>query len=334
VDGDADALAVFIRKWIEKAGRQGSPKFLAGESYGGFRLPRLARILQERQQVGMSGLVLISPVLDFGWRGQGRHTPLTWITRLPSMAAAAREVKGAPFDREALREVERYASGDYLVDLMRGDRDAAARERMSSKVAGFTGLNIDLVRRLGGRLDPGTFEREVMRDRGRVASGYDATITSYDPNPYSANTRYADPVLSALHAPLSGAMTDLYRRVLGWRIDDQPYHLLNNDVSSRWDWGRGRSAPQVVDDLRQILSLDSRLRVLVTHGATDLVTPYFENQLILEQLPVFGTPDRVKLAVYGGGHMYYNRDASRRALRADAEALFRAALAQDAPVRN
>lgn len=334
VDGDADALAVFIRKWIEKADRQSSPKFLAGESYGGFRLPHLARILQERQQVGTSGLVLISPVLDFGWRGQGRHSPMTWITRLPSMAAAAREIKGMPFDREALRDVERYAAGDYLLDLMRGDRDAAARERMSSKVAGFTGLTIDLVRRLGGRVDPGTFEREALRDRGRVASSYDATISAYNPNPFAAGGRYAEPGLTALHAPLSGAMTDLYRRVLGWRIDDQPYRLLNNDVSNRWDWGRGRSAPQVVDDLRQVLSLDPRLRVLVTHGATDLVTPYFESQLILEQLPVFGSPDRVKLAVYGGGHMFYDRDVSRRALRADAEALFRAALAEDPSGRN
>jgi carboxypeptidase C (cathepsin A) len=333
VDGDSDALAVFIRKWIEKWGRQTSPKFLAGESYGGFRLPRLARILQDRQQVGMSGLILISPVLDFGWRGQTRHSPLSWVARLPSMAAAAREAKGAPFDREALRDAERYAAGEYLQDLVRGERDSAARNRMSAKVAALTGLNVDLVRRLGGRVDSGTFEREVMRERGLVASSYDATVTAYDPDPYAATARYFDPVLTSLHAPLSAAMTDLYRRVLGWRIED-PYYLLNTDVSGRWDWGRGRSPPHVVDDLRTVLSLDPRLRVLVTHGATDLVTPYFENQLILDQLPSYGSAERLKFAVYGGGHMYYSRDASRRALRADAEALYQAALAETAPVRN
>jgi carboxypeptidase C (cathepsin A) len=333
VNGDGDALAVFIRKWIEKWGRQASPKFLAGESYGGFRLPHLARILQDRQQVGMSGLILISPVLDFGWRGQARHSPLSWVARLPSMAAAAREVKGAPFDREALRDAERYAAGEYLQDLMRSERDTAARSRMVAKVAALTGLSVELVRRLGGRVDAGTFEREVLRDRGLVASGYDATVTAYDPDPNAASSRYSDPVLTGLHAPLSGAMTDLYRRVLGWRIED-PYYLLNGDVSGRWDWGRGRTPPQAVDDLRHVLALDPRLRVLVTHGATDLVTPYFENQLILDQLPPYGSTERLKLAVYGGGHMYYSRDASRRALRADAEALYRAALAETAPVPN
>jgi len=52
VDGDADALAVVIRKWIEKNGRQASAKFLVGESYGGFRVPKVARTLSSSQGVG------------------------------------------------------------------------------------------------------------------------------------------------------------------------------------------------------------------------------------------------------------------------------------------
>ena len=52
-------------------------------------------VLHERdeQGVGVSGLVMVSPVLDFGWRGNGRQSPLNWVVRLPSMAAAAREAK-------------------------------------------------------------------------------------------------------------------------------------------------------------------------------------------------------------------------------------------------
>jgi carboxypeptidase C (cathepsin A) len=323
VDGDAEALSVFIRKWIEKAGRQASTKFLVGESYGGFRAPKIARVLQKDQGVGVSGLVLISPVLDFSMFGQRRHAPMSWVVHLPSMAAAAMEEKGS-FNREALRDVERYAGGEYLADLMRGERDAAAVERISPKVAAFTGLDSTLVRRLAGRVDTGTFQRERNRQRGLVASAYDATVTGFDPNPSAANSRFEDPMLSAMGPPLASAMTDLYQRVLHWR-PDAPYHLLNHDISSRWDWGRGRSGPEVVDDLRESLAFDPRLRVLVTHGASDLVTPYFADQLILDQLPVFGSADRLKLLVYGGGHMYYSRDASRRALRTDAEQLYRAA---------
>jgi len=311
-----------MRKWIEKNGRQQSKKFIAGESYGGFRAPKLAAKLNE-QGVGASGLILVSAVLDFGWRGNGRHSPLGWVARLPSMAATAREAK-EPFDREALRDAERYAAGEYLQDLLRGEKDRAAVERISSRVAQLTGLDPVLVRRLAGRIDTRTFLRERNRDRGLVASMYDATVTGIDPEPASASPHYDDPVPSVIRAPLSSAMTDLYARVLHWRVEE-PYELLNGRVSSRWDWGGGRSTHEIVSELRALLAGDPRMRVLVTHGASDLVTPYFETQMILEQMPAFASPDRLKLAVYGGGHMYYSRDASRRALREDARELYRAA---------
>lgn len=322
VNGDIDVLATFMRKWIEKNGRQVSRKFIAGESYGGFRAPKLAAKLND-QGVGVSGLVMVSPVLDFGWRGNGRQSPLGWVSRLPSMAAAAREAS-APFDREALREVERYAAGDYLIDLTRGERDAAAVERISTRVAQFTGLDPALVRRLAGRVDTRTFIRERNREKGLVASMYDATVTGLDPDPTSAQSGYDDPVLSGMRAPLSSAMTDLYARVLKWRVEE-PYHLLNGRVSSRWDWGGSRSGHEIVGELRSILAADPRMRVLVMHGASDLVTPYFENQLIIAQIPPFASPERLKLSVYGGGHMFYSRDASRRTLRDDARELYRAA---------
>src|SRR5262245_21462676 len=113
VDGDIDVLATFMRKWLEKNGRQASRKFIAGESYGGCRAPKLAGKRSE-QGVAVSGLIMVSAPLDLGWRG-GRHSPLGWVARLPSMAAAVREEK-SPFDREALRDFERYAAGEYLQD--------------------------------------------------------------------------------------------------------------------------------------------------------------------------------------------------------------------------
>jgi carboxypeptidase C (cathepsin A) len=321
VDGDIDVLATFMRKWIEKNGRQASKKFIAGESYGGFRAPKLAAKLND-QGVGVSGLVMVSPVIDFGWRGNGRQSPFNWVVRLPSMAAAAREAT-APFDREALREAERYASGDYLQDLVRGERDVQAIERMSARVAQLTGLDPVLVRRLAGRVDARTFIRERTRDSGRIASMYDATITGTDPDPNAASSHYDDPGLSGMRAPMSTAMTDLYARVLNWRVEE-PYQLLNGRVSSRWDWDGSRGKHEIVGELRSVLANDPRMRILVAHGASDLVTPYFENQMILDQLPAFATPERLKLSVYGGGHMFYSRDASRRAFREDARALYRA----------
>jgi carboxypeptidase C (cathepsin A) len=326
VDGDASALAVTIRKWIERAGRQGSAKFVVGESYGGFRVPKVARALTA-QGVGVRGIIMISPVLDFASLGIRRHDPMSWVARLPSMAATVLERK-APFDRAALRDVESYASGDYLVDLLKGEKDAAAIERMTPRIAAYTGLDPAEVRRLAARIDSATFQRELNRQRGLVASAYDPTITAFDPSPSAPTSRFSDPVLDAMGPPLTSAMTALYEGPLHWRVD-QPYRLLNNEVNGQWNWGRGRVGPEVVDDLRNALAGDRDLHALVAHGANDLVTPYFASELILNQLPVYGSADRLKLAVYGGGHMFYSRDASRRALREDALALYNAALQRE-----
>src|SRR6185312_6647831 len=114
--------------------------------------------LEDQEGIGISGLVLISPVLDFAWF-QGSNNPLVYATRLPSFTAAARDLKG-PDPRKDLSDVEAYAAGPYIEDLLRGERDPQALAQISAKVANFTGLDPALVRKLGGRIDPATFVRE------------------------------------------------------------------------------------------------------------------------------------------------------------------------------
>jgi len=78
-------------------------------------------------------------------------------------------------------------------------------------------------------------------------------------------------------------------------LADQPYRLLYGEVGSRWNWGRGRNAVQAVDDLRTALASDLRTHVLIAHGARDLVARHYANKLILDQLPLYGSPERAKL---------------------------------------
>ena len=40
-------------------------------------------------------------------------------------------------------------------------------------------------------------------------------------------------------------------------------------------------------------------------------------------MPAFASPERVKLVVYPGGHMFYSRDGSRQAFRSEVEALMK-----------
>ncbi|KAA2236533.1 S10 family peptidase [Salinarimonas soli] len=330
VEGDIDALATIVSRWLKDNGRLASPKFFVGESYGGFRGPLLAEKLQTDQGVGFSGLVLLSPVLDFGWRSQPSWNPLPQVSLLPSAAAAAMEQRG-PVDRKALRAVEAYASGEFVTDLLRGQTDPAALDRLGARVAELTGLDPALARRLGGRLDMRTLQRELRRGEGLVTSAYDTGVTAFDPDPTSPQGRFSDPVLEGMTAPLTSAIVDHLSRTLKWDVPDRRYQLLNGGVSRAWRWGGGRSQPESLNELRSALALDRRMRALVVHGFTDLVTPYFESELLLRQVPDYGAEGRVRLEVYPGGHMFYSRDGSRRAFRADAETLYREAI-RDRPV--
>jgi carboxypeptidase C (cathepsin A) len=280
----------------------------------------LAEALQTDHGVGLAGMVLLSPVLDFGWWRQPDHAPLPRVSLLPSLAAAGMEKRG-DFAPEALAEAEAYAAGDYATDLLRGLQDEAAVARVVARVAGLTGLDAQMVARHAGRIDTDAFARELFGDEGRIASVYDAAVAGDTPVPERRSGRAPDPVLDAMTAPLSGAMRGLYRGTLGW-TPDRRYYLLTGGVSRGWRWGDGPGQPEAGGALRRVLALDPAVRVLVVHGYTDLVTPYFASALILRQFPADLAGARLRQETYRGGHMFYTREASRRALRDDAAWVF------------
>lgn len=231
-----------------------------------------------------------------------------------------------------MREAEEYARGEYLTDLMRGPRDTAAVGRVVKRVTALTDLPVEIVKRYGGRLDSYGYRREANEARGQIASAYDATIRGLSPDPHAPNARAHDPFVTALRAPLTTAALDLYAGKLDWRPEGR-YLLMNSDVAGNWQYGNQPSPPEVVSDLKAILALDARLRVLVAHGYTDLVTPYFASTLVLDQLPAYGDARRVFQVNYPGGHMFYSRDGSRAAFREDVLIMLAASLTGEAPTR-
>jgi carboxypeptidase C (cathepsin A) len=322
IDGDAAEVALVIRRWLEKHDRLLSPKYVAGESYGGIRAPKVVRNLQREQGIGVKGLILISPVLDF--REFSGSSLLQYVASLPTFAAVAREAKanGKPVTRTDLTDVENYASGDFLGDLVKGEADREATGRIADKVADLTGIDQAVSRRLAGRFDAIEFRREFDRRNGRVTGRYDASVTGPDPFPDSSFLRFSDPSGEGVMPPISSAAVDLTTRKLNWRPDGS-YMLNNMSVGRAWDFGHGITPPQSISDLREALAIDPKMKLLVAHGLFDLATPYYGSKIALDQLPAFAGPQRVKLVVYPGGHMFYSRDGSRQAFRSEVEALMK-----------
>ncbi|MFV0625648.1 S10 family peptidase [Sphingomonas sp. ac-8] len=319
-DPDIRYLSKVVFDWLVKEGRLRSPKYVMGESYGGYRAPRIAYELQSQIGVGVNGLILVSPYLDpASGDGATALSPLPWMIDLPSMAAAHLERQGR-LTPEAMAEVEAYVRGDYTRDLLRGRSDPQATTRLSQRVAELTGLDPALVQKLGGRVDSRTYLREIHRADGTIGSVYDSNVTAFDPFPWSAQQQSNDPILDALIAPTTSAMVDFVTREVGWKTDAR-YHALSYAVNQAWDRGKPDDTP--VTDLRKAIANDPKMRVMIVHGWDDLSCPFFASRLIVDQMPAFGQTERVQLRVYPGGHMFYSRNDSGAAFKQDAEAIYR-----------
>ncbi|OAN67208.1 S10 family peptidase [Sphingomonas sp. TDK1] len=316
---DVKYLSRIVYDWLVKNERLRSPKFVMGESYGGYRAPRIAYELQTQLGVGINGIVMVSPYLDpAATAGSDALSPLPWMITLPSMAAGHFEREGK-LTPQAMAGVEAYTRGGFATDLLAGRSDPQATARLSGKVAELTGLDPKLVGRLDGRIDEGTYLREVHRDDGRIGSVYDSNVDAFDPFPNAAERKSGDPILEGIIAPTTSAMVDFITREVGWKTTAR-YNALSFSVNSAWDRGTPDDAP--VSDLRKAVANDPKMGVLIVHGYNDLSCPYFGSRLIIDQMPRFGVEQRVKLGVYPGGHMFYSRKASAEAFKADARALY------------
>lgn len=317
--GDIEYLSRIVYDWLLKFGRLMSPKFVVGESYGGFRAPRITRFLQTELGVGVNGVVMVSPYLEPAMGESPDFSPMPWIVNLPSMAAAHFERQGKPLTTQQMAEVETYARGEFVSDLLKGRRDAAAVSRIVDRIVAYTGLERTVVAQSGGRVEDGLYLRGIEREKGRVGSVYDANVTAEDPFPWSARRRSGDPILDAIIAPTTSAMVDFVTRVVGWKVEGR-YYALSSEVGRNWE--RSSELQNSVTDLRQAVATDPKMRVLIVHGYNDLACPYFASVLIVDQMAIPGDASRVRVREYPGGHMFYSRPESLAALRADAIELY------------
>lgn len=329
VDQDAESLAEFIRLYLTQANRMGSPVFLAGESYGGFRVAVVTRELQRKGSVSPSGLVLISPALEFSILRGEDFDPLPWALALPSYAAVKLESEGTT-TREGLaaglEDVERYAMTDYLVALASGIQKGG--EAASAKVAELTGLPLEKVQRHFARVPQSLFVKEFDRDGGQVLSLYDGSVGGPDPHPSSAWPRGPDPVLDATVPLWSSAFVRYVSEDLRYKTDEN-FELLNRKISGRWDYGTSptkQGYAGVMDDIQDARAANRNLEVLIVSGYTDLITPYSVPPYLVAQLPPLKGAKPIEVRNYAGGHMLYLRAPSRRELKQDAQAMYARAL--------
>jgi carboxypeptidase C (cathepsin A) len=304
VNEDIAYLARWIDNFVSRHGRWPSPKFLKGESYGTTRVAGLAGRLQNSHWMYLNGVILVSPT----GMGVERDGPVRAATYLPYYAATAwyhnalaPELQARDLD-PLLAEVEAFTLDRYMPALARGGAlSHEDRRALAGEVARYSGLSERFV--LDHNLAPptGAFWKELLRHRGLTVGRLDSRYRGLDRQ--DAGERYDfDPALTAWNHSFTPAINHYLRTELGWETDHQ-YYIFG--PVHPWN----RTGDQTAEQLRQAMSQNPFLHLLVQSGYYDGGTDYFSAKYTMWNMdPAGRLQDRMRFEGYRSGHMMYLRD--------------------------
>jgi len=311
-EGDARACLAMIRYWLREQGREGSPVYIGGESYGGFRLATLMSLAE--QLPTLSGLVLISPLLDMTASSPAVGNELAFALDLAPMAVAAwahdrgdRAVQGATapevFDRASV-----FVRDEYLPALLKGPHLPADESvRLSKKIAAWLGLEVGSVQAQRLRVDSERFLNEVLGQPGKRLGRLDTrVIGSSEPPPAGKPTNDPSLTVSAGPSPVEAYM----RQVLRVPIE-RKYVSLSFAVNGKWNWlDQDKRTPSIylnpTRHIAAVMNQRPQLKVLYLGGYFDMATTVSAAQYSLEHA---GVPmERVQTELFASGHSPYDAE--------------------------
>jgi carboxypeptidase C (cathepsin A) len=313
---DANWFADFIYQYITRNERWASPKFLIGESYGTTRSAELAGVLQQRHQIYLSGIVLVSAVAFSNFGADDRS-----VFFLPTYITSAWYHKLLPPDLQSLsvdqvaEKAREFAHGEYQQALQKGDAITPAEyQKVVQDIAHYTGLKPQYIEETNLRIASFRWFNELLRDKRQTVGRLDSRFIGY--NRDAAGER---PETDASEVSYEGAFVatwqDYVRRELNWKNDvNLMYYQVTGNVRP-WDQ---TGNTEVADVLRAAITQQGFLKVLVVCGYYDLATPFNGIEFTVSHMQL-ESPFRknVTFAYYESGHMVYIDDKARVKLHHD-----------------
>jgi carboxypeptidase C (cathepsin A) len=310
VKEDIQSVCAFIQLYLTKYNRWLSPKFIAGESYGTTRAAGLSSYLQNKLNINLNGLILISEALNFQSIVFTPGNDLPYILFLPTYTTTAwYHHKLLPeFQsnfQKTMKEVEEFTLGEYLVALAKGDLlPELERNGIVEKLAKYTSLSKTYIQKSNLRISRNGFTKELLHQEDLRIGVLDSRITgNYTPHDF-----IQDPSAFLVTGLLMATWNDYVRRELKYETD-LPYEILSMKANESWNWSsatEGLGYVNVVDTLHQAMSENKCLKVLIASGYYDLDTPYFASKYAANHL---GLDPKLRknlmLTFYEAGHQMY-----------------------------
>jgi carboxypeptidase C (cathepsin A) len=317
---DANWFADFIYQYITRNERWASPKFLIGESYGTTRSAELAGVLQERHQVYLSGIVLLSSVAFSNWGADNRSEFFlpTYVTTAWYHHLLPAELQNQSIEQVA-QQAREFAHGEYAAALEKGDAlSAAEHQRVVADLARFTGLTPKYIEQTNLRISPFRWFKELERDKRRTIGRLDSRFEGMDADAAGERVEY-DPSEASYEGAFVATFHDYVRRELKW--DSDAYYTVSANVRP-WDQ---TGNTEVAEVLRAAMTQQTYLKVLVLCGYYDVATPFngIENTVAHMNLEP-AVRKNVSFAYYEAGHMMYIDEKEHHKLHKDVDGFIEA----------
>ena len=313
---DATFFADFIYQYLTRAERWASPKFLIGESYGTTRSAQLSQVLQQRHQIYLNGIALLSSVGFGNWGADDRT-----IFFLPTFVVSAWYHHLLPPDLQKLsiaelaQQARLFAHGEYAAALEKGDElPQAEYQKIVKTLSRFTALSPTYIEQTNLRINPQRWFKEILRDKRQTVGRIDARFLGMDAD--AAGERYEyDSSLASYDGAYVAMFQDYVRRELKWSTD--MYYTLSARVQP-WDQGQ---PGQPAEALRAAMTSQTYLKVLVLCGYYDLATPFNGIEHTVSHMSLEpAIRKNISFAYYEAGHMMYIEKKSREKLHRDVSA--------------
>ena len=299
---DIQSVAEFVRLYITRNDRWGSPKFIIGESYGTTRAAGLTGHLMSAHRIYTNGTILVSMTE----LGPEPAPDLSCMLIFPNFTATAWYHKALPADlqakplREVLDQAEAFATGEYALALNKGGWiSEAERDNIANKMARFSGLSAEFIKNCNLRVDRDRFWKELLRSRGLTVGRLDSRYTGTDRDS-AGETPEFDPAMANWNGPFTGAVNRYFKEELKISTD-----LSYNIFGNVRPW-KGRDEVNTGELLRQAMTANPFLKVFILEGYYDAACDYFTAQYTMSHLDLTGKlKDRISFGFYESGHMMY-----------------------------
>jgi carboxypeptidase C (cathepsin A) len=328
---DLDSVGEFIRLYLTRYGRWGSPKFLIGESYGTTRAAGLSLHLQDKHDIFLNGVMLVSLAIDMQTLSFDHANELPYPLFLPTFAATAwyhralvPELQMKPL-ATVIKEAEAFALGDYTVALMQGSAlSGAARTKVAAQIARYSGLSTDYVLKADLRPTDARYFKELLRQRGQVVGRLDSRFTSQDRDDVGENAE-ADALFSNVLGAYAAGINRLLKDTLKYD-SDAPY-VVHAPIWDKWTWKDfSNKYVNVGASLRRAMQANPHMRLYVASGYYDLGTPHAAGDYTLNHLGLREAARKnIQVSYFEAGHMMYIHQPSLVRMAAELRAFVRGA---------